>query len=545
MTTPSLPSDLVRTASRYFEGLGTPKSLAADIMLRNGCWDDLASLSADPRNYQSASAFARDNAAATLLKKLQQLPISTDRRAAAMQIWWSGEHQCFRSNERLSRYKHIFQHHADRVPGVESFFETVRKIIREWIGVTPPELLNGRFGPGVTFSDKGIYSTVPDKMSSDPTLTSDAVWFLPQMLGSKWGAALAQRQGELQVVPGNRLATVPKTAKIDRCIAAEPSINGFFQLALGQALRRRLKNNAGWDLDTAQEIHRRVACESSVSCDFCTVDLSNASDTVCKTLVEVLLPPAWFDQLNDLRSRCTLIDGRWVRLEKFSSMGNGFTFELETIIFAALACAVVREDGGMGELGRDVYVFGDDIIVPDASYASLKPVLKFCGFELNEEKSFHGSLKFRESCGGDFFDGKPVRGYYLKDLPVTPSEHITFSNGIHALIERLSLTGFTLPLDAWFSVLDQIPQNVRRCRGPRDLGDIVIWDSSDRHCFRWRDGIRYYRALIPDRLRVVSFENFSPDVVLACATYGTGNRSGGVIPRDSVLSYKVGWVPFS
>jgi hypothetical protein len=46
-------------------------------------------------------------------------------------------------------------------------------------------------------------------------------------------------------------------------------------------------------------------------------------------------------------------------------------------------------------------------------------------------------------------------------------------------------------------------------------------------------------------VRVISFQRFEAQVVLACATYGTGNRRGGVIPRDGVLSYKVGWVPFS
>jgi len=545
MTAIALPDELVRIAFRFFEGLGTPKSLAAAVMLRYEDWEGLARLSVRPSDYIDAEDYCRDNAAICFLKKLQELPVVTDRRVSALATWWDGEHQCYRSNERLNRYKYLHRNCDDRVNGVASFLGSVRKIINGWIGNSPPDLLKGRFGPGVTYSDKGVQATVPHKMSSDPTSTSDAVWFLPQMLGTQWGAALARRQGKIQFVPGNRLATVPKTALIDRCIAAEPSINGFFQLALGRVLRQRLKQNAGWDLDTAQETHRRVACESSVTCDFCTVDLSNASDTVCRNLVEILLPPFWFDQLNDLRSHATCVDGSWVRLEKFSSMGNGFTFELETIIFAGLACATVRENGGLGQLGVDVFVFGDDIIVPDKNYTQLKAVLEFCGFKLNVDKSFFGGVPFRESCGGDFFAGKPVRGYYCKDIPRSPTEYITLANGLHALAERLSACGFSAPSSAWFSVLDQIPERIRRCRGPKDLGDIVIWDRPETHVFKWRNGIRYYRAIIPDRLRVVLFSEFSPDVVLACATYGTGSTSEGVIPRNAVLSYKLAWVPFS
>lgn len=545
MMTASLPVSLVRTVSLFLEDLGTP--LARDVLerVRLGEWDRILEMTPDPRSYSDANHYARDAAAVGILKKLEQLPSTHDRRANAIEKWRQGERDCFRSNERLHRYTSENRHSDDRCGAIDSYLTVCRKIILSWIGSSPDSLTAGRFGPGATYSDRGMKSTIPHKMSSVPSLTRDAIWYLPQWLGTQWGASSAQHHGELSFVPGNRFTTVPKTAKTDRAIASEPSLNMFYQLALGRQLRTRLRNRAGWNLDHAQEKHRRIARTSSVTREFATLDLSNASDTVSSTLVKVLLPHDWFDQLDDLRSKKTFIDGKWVVLEKFSSMGNGFTFELETIIFAALACAVVREYGGAGVLGSDVFVFGDDIIVPNDCARPLKSVLEFCGFTLNVEKSYFGDEPFRESCGGDFFAGLPVRPFYLSEIPNEPQDNFAFANGLNALAERLALSGTGILRRAWFSILDCIPTRERSCRGPKDLGDLVIHDREESWTSRRREQIRYIRILRPHKYRIVRYEGFRPDIVLACATYGCGNRRGGVIPRDGLLSYKVGWKAWS
>lgn len=533
---------VMTSALRLYESLDTPISLGAALRLKYGEYESLARMSVSPSSYVDSESFLRDTAAVSLLKKLEQLPTGLDTAAIALQKWWEGERRCYDSNERLCRYLPEFSNSADRVDGISEVFSEAQKLIRSWIGSRPPELTPGRFGPGATFSDRGGRTTIPHKMFSDPTLTRDAIWWLPQWLNTQWGAAVAAH-GEFSFVPGNRFTTVPKTCLTDRSIAVEPSINVFYQLAFGREIRQRLRNNAGWDLNYAQDIHRRVAQESSRSREFATLDLSNASDTVCKVLVRLLLPPAWYAAMNDLRSRKTLVGDRWVLLEKFSSMGNGFTFELETIIFAALCCVASRRCGFEGNLGRDVYVFGDDIIVKDECHRAVVAVLEFCGFSLNSEKSYHGGSPFRESCGGDFFEGRPVRPFFLKSDPAEPQELISYANGLRALSIRVGDES-TL-IRSWFAVLDNLPSVIRSCRGPEALGDLVIHDSRERWNTRWRGGVRYIKGYRPHRSRVISFGRFPPEVVLACATYGTGNRRGGVVPRDGVLSHKVGWVPYS
>jgi hypothetical protein len=236
-------------------------------------------------------------------------------------------------------------------------------------------------------------------------------------------------------------------------------------------------------------------------------------------------------------------------LEKFSSMGNGFTFELETIIFAAICATALKRHGHHGQLGVDVFVNGDDMIVPTVMAHNVISVLRFCGFEINEAKSYFGSESFRESCGGDFFAGKPVRSYYLKNVPYSPETWIPVCNGLYTISETLrELGGDASAIDEVHKfALSNIPGRERSCRGPKALGDAVIWDDD---VSKWRtktiDCIRYVKALVGVPLTLVSYNNFSSDVILASATYGCGgSEDWGVIPRYPRRSYDVSWVAYS
>jgi len=342
----------LRVLLPLLEELGSARSLSVAILLRHKEYAQVLTLSVDPRHYDDAEKYYVDCQAVALLKKLGDFKVhGIDRKKAAFSKWLDGERQCYLTNERLSRF--LYNSFGDEDMAVAQFFCAVEKKIASWIGRSPPDLdkVRGRFGPGATFSDRGLLTTVPDKMTSTPTLTHGAMWYILPYLSTAWGRQDLRRRGDLSWVRGNRYLTVPKTGLIDRSIAVEPAINVFYQLALGTSIRQRLRNNAGWDLDRAQDIHRRKAKESSVTREFATLDLSNASDTVSRNLVKLLLPAKWFEELDALRSPATLVDGHWHVLEKFSSMGNGYTFELETLIFAALASVLLEQMGQSGVLG--------------------------------------------------------------------------------------------------------------------------------------------------------------------------------------------------
>jgi len=543
----SFDQQVKEVALRLFEGLASPVSLKAASLLRNGEWDQLAECKIDPRQYIEPESYWRDASAVGLLRKLEELPTSFDRKAVAEQGFLDNEATCLRTNRRLFPYLNP-QLYADCEEGVTLFIRRTRKIIADILG-RPPEHFDGRFGPGATYGDRGRLTTVPDKMSSKPTLTSDAKYHLFPWHFTLWADACRTSGRDVNFVPGNRFTTVPKDCTKHRGIAIEPSINVFYQLSVGEAIRRRLKR-AGIDLIHGQDIHRQVACEASIKGHFATLDLSNASDTVSRNLVKLLLPPDWYSILDDLRSKKTEFRGNWHVLEKFSSMGNGFTFELETLIFLGLSLACC--DPTRATPGKDVFVYGDDIIIPTETAKDLIPVLSFFGMAVNERKSFVDG-PFRESCGGDYFLGVDVRPFHLKELPNEPQQLIALANGLRRLTKG-DVGRFDRVRRAWFAVLDSIPSAIRACRGPEDLGDLVIHDEESRWQFRWRrTGIRYIRSYRPRWYRKVQWSNFKPEVVLASAVYGVASgagssqpwRTAGVIPRNARATYKIGWVAFS
>lgn len=554
----ALPRDVERIVLAMCEGLATPVSLGVAIRVKHGCWDDLASMRVDPKHYLTAEAYWADAQVTSFLRKCQDLPTSFDRKAVALKNFWQAERECFRTNQRLLPFLYG-KAYAPEDEGVYRFLLRARKIVAAILGPCP-DLMDGRFGPGSTYGDRGQLTTVPDKMSSRPTLTSAAVWFLFPWNGTSWATACKGSARDPEFVPGNRFTTVDKDCTKDRGIAVEPSINLFYQLAYGQVMKERIRR-AGIDLLVAPELHKLVACEASIRGHRATIDLSNASDTICLNLVRFLLPSRWFDVLSTLRSPKTLVEGRWVWLEKFSSMGNGFTFELETVIFLAISMAAMESVDIPAYPGRNVFVFGDDIIVPTDAASSVIAALRWLGFTPNENKTFSEG-PFRESCGGDFFEGTDVRPYFLKEFPREPQHYIAMANGIRRLAgenQQYRLRSDLLRR-AWFCVLDALPSHIRRLRGPQGLGDIVIHDDAERWTRRWRNGIRYLKCYRPARFRTVGWHHWKPDVVLATALYTAGDATAGmrfaplggrtpaldgITPRDAVLGYKEGWVPYS
>lgn len=543
-----ITSTTITVILSLMEGLACARSLTVAILVRNGEWEQLANLECAPRDYSDSEAYWAAAQATAIVRKNKSLPSGLDLEAKAVNSFWESERTCYRTNRRLNPYVENGVNPDDaNTQAIRSFIDRCRKIVKEAIWTRPPADLNGRLGPGATMSDTSRACTVPDKMSSVPTITPRAWPYVVPWLGTKWAAC----RDEGLSVKGNSFFTVPKSASSLRGCAKEPSLNSFYQLALGRVLKERL-TKWGLDLVNAQRIHGRVARRSSIDDSYATIDLSSASDTVCVNLVRLMLPDEWFEALDRLRSPMTRVKGKWVVLEKFSSMGNGFTFELETLLFSVMIKALRPEF----RPGKDFFVFGDDIIVPKESASDVIATLKFFGFSVNTGKTFTEGC-FKESCGSDFFDGVRVRPYYLTEDPDEPQKLIAFANGLKRSAMDAVDNGAveTSPLvrsrwdsvrTAWFRILDQLPDHIRRLRGPQELGDLVIRDDQERWQIRWRASIRYIRVYRPARYRKVAFYRYHPDVQYAAALYGVTLRNDRwLIPRDGVLGYKVGWTPYS
>ena len=292
-------------------------------------------------------------------------------------------------------------------------------------------------GP-MTMTSEGLYSLytkaikVPPKMYGDDGL---------ERSGSEWLTwARSEEERELrfghQVIRGSKLAFAPKSWKIARTIATEPSLNMMFQLGLHEQLCFFLRR-IGFDLPTQQDRNRTLAERGSLTGDWFTMDLSSASDSVSIELVRYLFPEDWFNWFMLTRSPAILINGEWCEQHMMSSMGNGYTFVVETLVFLSLIVGVYTmlnlpigfpSKKATGNIG----VYGDDLIGLREAFGPLSLLLQHVGFSVNPDKSFNDGF-FRESCGGDFFLGHNVRGVYATSLS-TPQERAS-------LINRLNVWG--------------------------------------------------------------------------------------------------------
>jgi hypothetical protein len=95
---------------------------------------------------------------------------------------------------------------------------------------------------------------------------------------------------------------------------------------------------------------------------------------------------------------------------KFAPMGSRTCFPVETIIFAAICESEIRRITGKPARSTDYQIYGDDIVVRTEYYTAIIKRLTELGFIPNLGKSFGNSEGhfFRESCGGEYYDGVDV-----------------------------------------------------------------------------------------------------------------------------------------
>jgi hypothetical protein len=319
----------------------------------------------------------------------------------------------------------------------------------------------GRCGPGVAVGARGtdFYSKFFDSplTSSCEQLVVAYKNATANDIGSTWATAETNRAslwGEPELVSGSRFSFVPKDDTTSRLIAIEPSLNMFYQLGLGRLLEERLVSFFGLDITSQPQINQEAARFGSVTDSLTTLDLSNASDSLGLPMLRWALPGPIMDLLELLRSPQASLPSEQLELHMVSTMGNGFTFPLETLVFSCVVVACIKSLRGnpvrpytsslAGQESNDLLgywgVFGDDIICHKLATQRVVRLLGLLGFEVNGDKSFvEGS--FRESCGRDFFKGHDVRGVYIKRLDTPESRYVA----INALNVWSAKTGISLP----------------------------------------------------------------------------------------------------
>lgn len=418
----------------FLEQLDCPRALTVWMLFKYGEHRQLVELECKVSDFDDHNCdFADAYAATKFLSKNVDLKTGIDTDTVAIAAARKAEALNAVSNEQL---RAIMQNRTYVPPRL------VDPILRarEWISRVLGELSDGMFTesksgwtPGRTTSVSGAFLNPLTKYEGRLDITRSALDVGLAVVNSSphWGQAALNAAGPCSVLPsafnvirGDTMIVVPKNAKTGRTICYGPHVLSWVQRVVGSHLTARL-GRFGINI-TDQSINRRRARLGSIYGDLATLDLSMASDLMSCGIVEMLLPERWWAFLDTIRSHETLWpDGVWRKNHKFSSMGCGFTFELETLIFWALARSITN----------GVTVFGDDIILPVESVDAYVELLTFAGFKTNEKKSFASGV-FRESCGGDYFRGKDVTPLYHREMVTDVIAAMKFHNGLRRFIKR-------------------------------------------------------------------------------------------------------------
>jgi len=546
---------LKQVATDLYESLDTPVSLSCEILLRYGQLSDLCQKTVRASDYLDPFHFRDDYQAVSFLKKVPFTGEGFKPKDAALSKFLASEQQCKETNRR---FRNFLSSPFEAPRAVRHILYESQRKIRELLGsVNCLEWLHAcRFGPGVfNHPVSNGLTSVYDKLQVSPSVTHDFVEPATILVKSSpwWAKSITDcdidgfwplvKQSDFTLVPGNRVTFVPKTAMTHRAIAIEPLMNIFAQLGLGKLLRRRLLR-CGIDLDD-QLPNQEMARQGSIHGHLCTIDLSSASDTVARELVRFLLPEDWYSYLDMCRSKSGTIDGKRIDYEKFSSMGNGFTFELESLVFWALSSSACDFTDIPQHNRKEVLrVYGDDIIVPVQSFEVLSQTLEFCGFSLNRDKTFSTGL-FRESCGKDYYDGTDVRPLFVKEVPERVYSLFILANSLRRLAARRyhNLCCDSRLLRAWKSVLSELPRSVvTHFRVPAHAGDsegvISNWDEAQCSSFVLpvKGGWEGFKALrlqpFPVKDREVTNFNGAVATLLYRMRDGFGNDFVPAFPRQ-------------
>lgn len=469
-------------ASDYFEMLDTPVSLMCWLLIN--VYDDIPHLvnkeiSADDYLDYDHVRFKKDFQAVSLLRKCDGLVNKDELLLPTMKKVLAAESMCFETNQRVFSWLSNKQDNPFR-----DYFHVMKMKIAEVLADFSPNADDCMFGPGASSTCKGVHTHVAYKLSSFPDAPQNCEDLVSSYLTSLHYAdgydALGEsgpfcnwpKEYKLPLKAVCKFTTVPKDCRGLRPIAVEPHALMPLQKMYGAAIRRCLLNN-GVQLETSGQLNGRRARVGSLDGSLATIDFSSASDTIARWVIKALLPSRIYDTLDNVRSSImefgTIlgVDVGQRSLEKFSSMGNGFTFELESLIFYTAAFAVCKVHG----IKTDISVHGDDVILPNEASIPFAMFCKWLGFSVNPEKSYYTGI-FRESCGQYWFNGYDVKPFRLRELLSSDLELISVANRFRLFNSFEDLT----PCDVYW-VWRRLTSKVwKSClKGPANSSDTVLW----------------------------------------------------------------------
>jgi hypothetical protein len=433
----------------------------------------------------------------------------------------------------------------------------------DWSEITPSH------GPGAVFpprapSEKScfrtLYSSIIAKYPYDQYYCGIPSYWVPTMVSEEYGP-LDEKDDIVA-----KLTAVPKDSRGPRLICVHPAESIWIQQGQRRLLEARITNHPltkGRINFTDQTVNGKLALSSSLSREFVTLDLKEASDRISCRLVKSLFGDYTYDWISCSRAnKVKLLDGREIELKKWAPMGNALCFPVESLIFFSLVHAAIRSHYGID--CREVYVFGDDIIFPKPYKEGVITTLVMFGLIPNISKTFSSGF-FRESCGVEAYKGVDITPLRLKKDNVGPLSSVV---SICDLALRARLKGYDRCAAFLYS-------EARRSLGNRGINlpitnernnggffeyqdipftEILLRDQSVKYNTRWqRWGARNWTVTGKQlAIRTGGWYHLQ-DSLLRIGLTNSGNPIGSDSPSDRGTEYAVprrtqlsrGWLNYS
>jgi len=297
---------------------------------------------------------------------------------------------------------------------VHRVLQLARKICKQILGSYDPSMHASfcRFAKRATVGNGLSRSYMDEKLSKSVTGTPEHIlWFKTHLASDELlkramiDCSLDREGIDYRVCDALSLTNVPKSFKSLRSIMPNTTIGSFYTAGLGDYIGECLAS-AGQKITRLQERHKLLARRFSETRSHVTADLSSASDSITFELLNRIIPRPWMSALNYGRLKQYRYKNVQYYLHTFMTMGIGFTFPLETLVFYSLAESIRR----LTKTPGFVSVYGDDLIYHRSMHKYVQVIFPLCGFILNKDKTYVEEY-FRESCGGDYYRGSDVRPF--------------------------------------------------------------------------------------------------------------------------------------
>lgn len=433
----------------------------------DGNHEEMRSIRCNPHGYTDAEQFGVDYMAYNLLRKWDGWTLSCDPADVALATFYSGEMR----NGQINRHGYIPLAAPRFVEGralstrFAAIMSTARRIISQTLGDFSWEHASAHFGfsSGASYSLGRRFGDPSFKFTMGrPEVTRRAAIAAICDIQScpTWARLMTRQYGcnpydWVEIVDGSRFHLVSKDAGTDRGINIEPRLNMRMQKGIGGLIRRKLlKVGVNLNSQTKNQVYAMLG---SLYGDLATLDVENASGSICTRVIWDLFPRDWAEAMDMVRCETAeMPDGTVHRFNMWSSMGNGYTFEMESLLFWALAKATMLQ---YDCADKRLAVYGDDIVVPTSVAEAVIAVLGYCGFATNTSKTFYYGA-FRESCGKHYFLGRDVTPIYCKSYDGSTLSACHIANSYRDWVSRFPGKGCN-------STYNYLVKAATRAHGPK------------------------------------------------------------------------------